>query len=285
MDFGQGLFDFDKSSYDFTHARVSKHSNTGIYCGLPIWSETNWVNKLYPPETKKIDFLKVYSQRLKCVEVSSTFYAPVGKETFIKWKEIVPRDFKFLPKWPKSITHDKRLQHCQNEIKLFLKNILYLDQNLGATILQLPPTFSIDYKKDLFYFLKLLPSNFPLTIEFRHSSWLKNNRVYEALENYLVENNIGMAISDTPGNREVFHLSFTGAQNIVRYLSDQQYKNDKKRLKLWKESKVISDPQSEVFMIFHNPDNSYSTELIGYFDSELASKINEKNKSEQLKLL
>ncbi len=280
MEFGRGTFQFTESIYPFGQVKLG-HPQLGrrVFLGLPQWGIPAWRGRLYSTDCPVRNFLKEYSERLDCVEVSSTYYSEVDQQTVIKWRDTVPKGFKFLPKWPKLITHESRLLHCQNEIRTFLTNMEILADSLGTSILQLPPSFSRDYTRELYHFLCQVPQGFPLAIEFRHSSWFENHRLYKRLEDYLVERNIGMVCSDTPGRRDVFHLSFTGNQNVIRFLSDEQKVHDEKRLQVWRDwlegEAHSSEKGGDFYFVLHRPGNDLVPDLIPFLSPESYQKIQE----------
>lgn len=281
MKFGAGQFFEKEDEYPFRRSFFNSNveDEDSLKLGLPLWRESFWKENLYRSKLKDSLFLKEYSGLLDCVEVSSTFYAPIGTETLMKWSESVSEGFEFLPKWPKLITHDYQLKNCESEMDVFIEKISVLGGKLGTTILQLPPSFSTEYKAILFHFLERLPASFPVSIEFRHSSWFQDFRIYPALEKYLIDKNLGSVCSDTPGRRDVFHLGFTGKKNIVRFLSDEIPENDKIRLNAWKS--WFREQKKELFFILHNPDNRKSPELIRHIDDKKYFSIQNKRKPDQ----
>jgi uncharacterized protein YecE (DUF72 family) len=155
--------------------------------GCSGWSYDFWKGKIYNYSEDPACYLKDYSKIFDTVEIDSTFYAPQGKDTVRKWRDSVPDNFLFSPKMPKKITHEKRLENCQEDVDYFIENISVLDNHIGCVLIQLPP--------DLIYniavlekFIELLPSDICYAMEFRHSSWFRND-VYNMLEKH----NITMA--------------------------------------------------------------------------------------------
>ena len=93
-----------------------------------------------------------------------------------------------------------------------------------------------------------------------------------------------MVIADTPSRRDVFHLSFTGSKNVIRYLSDQNKDNDQRRLKLWR-IWLDQNPQlGEIYMALHRPDNEWAPELIPLFSPETQEHIDRLNEKPQTSL-
>jgi uncharacterized protein YecE (DUF72 family) len=87
------------------------------------------------------------------------------------WAAGTPENFQFTLKAPRRITHDAKLQHCEDLLQAFCRTARTLGPKLGALLFQLPPTF----KKDtgvLGAFVELLPEGTRAAVEFRHPSWL-----------------------------------------------------------------------------------------------------------------
>jgi uncharacterized protein YecE (DUF72 family) len=284
MKFGAGIF--EKKSLDFftKGPYFEKKSPSQVMIGMPQWSIPAWKNHFYSHDCRNQDFLEQYAKRLPCCEVSSTFYAPVSKERWSSWQEQAGKEFHFLPKWPKIISHDKALRSCKHDVEEFAKRLEALENNLGTTLLQLGPSFSYDYRADLFKFLTSLPSELPLAIEFRHTSWFQDQRLLPKLEDYLYQNNISTVCTDTSARRDVCHLSFTGERNIIRYLSDGNEENDILRLKSWKDWLQKHPIGGTLYFMLHRPDNTKTYDLIEVLDPNLSHHINELNQGPQTDL-
>lgn len=273
MKFGKGTFDISKKKRSFFFYQLTKDEKK-VFLGLPQWREEKWRGNFYKKDIKSNDFLREYSKLLDCVEVSSTFYTEVSARQVLAWKESVPNEFFFLPKWPKQITHNQMLCFQRKQIKDFVDKMLLFDEKLGTTILQLPPNFSRDYNRELYYFLLSLPKDFQVSLEFRHPSWFEKGRVYKKLEEYLALNKIGMVCSDTPARQDVFHMSFTGCNHIIRYVSDEVDETDKVRLTNWK-NLLSNKICGKVFFTLHRPVNDTTPKMISYFSPEKGKLIQE----------
>lgn len=275
MKFGQGHYDLSNRSYQFDRKKVFTNIDKSLFIGLPQWGSPEWKGIFYNQQTRPQDFLKEYSKVLDCVEVSSSFYAPIPLAKVDLWKEIVPESFKFLPKWPKAISHDSVLNVSSEEIKMFVESMQRFNEKLGTTILQLPPSFSIEYKRSLFLFLEKLPQYFPVAIEFRHSSWFDKNRVYSKLEGYLASKKIGMVCSDTPSFPELCNFSLTGDNFVIRYGSDEILDTDQVRLRSWAKWLNEDELKGNIYFVLHRPDNSDTPNLIPLLDDTKEDLINE----------
>lgn len=291
MQFGAGLFDLESFSKRQLSSKIISYStSSSIHTGLPQWSVKEWREIFYRPDCPAHEFLQEYSKVFNSVEVSSTFYAPVSPDSLLHWSQQVPDGFKFLPKWPKLLTHQQMLNSHPKRIKDFIELMNGFEEKLGPTLLQLPPHFSKDYNRELFHFLQQIPEGFPLALELRHSSWFwpQEAHINERLFDYLAKKKISLVVTDTPSRPDIFHLSSTGPDFIVRYLSDNQAEHDKFRLTWWREILKEVEHQTQVHFIFHTEDNLKTPELVDLFDEELGrlrrSKLEDDRKNDQLKM-
>lgn len=275
MQFGSGVF--DKKSFlesDFETKVSSYHNKHPTQFGLPQWRVSEWKGTLYPKGLPVQEYLSHYAQIFQSVEVSSTFYAPVNDETIIRWREQVGKHFQFIPKWPKRLTHQQLLSSDTAEVKNFIRQMMFFEDKLGPTLLQLPPHFSYDYKRELFHFLENIPNDFPLAVELRHSSWFWPARgmLQERFFDYLCHKKISTVITDTPARRDLFHLNSTGPRLVIRYLSDGDPENDRIRLDWWRLHLLDLEQQTQVHFILHKTDNENVVELIDLIAPVLAEK-------------
>jgi uncharacterized protein YecE (DUF72 family) len=95
---------------------------------------------------QRLTRLQRYSQVLSCTEINSSFYRPHRISTWRRWADSVPADFKFSVKFPKTITHEMRLNCTSGAIRPFLDQVSELGEKLGPLLLQLPPSLSFDNK-------------------------------------------------------------------------------------------------------------------------------------------
>src|SRR5438309_893913 len=115
-----------------------KPSRIGIGC--PVWGVKDWVGQVYPVKTNPKDFLFYYSRQFNSIELNTTHYRIPDAETIRRWRETVPDDFRFNPKLPQEISHHHPLTPDSNQFREFIHNIMGLEDKLGMTFLQLPPT-------------------------------------------------------------------------------------------------------------------------------------------------
>lgn len=171
-----------------------------FYLGAPVWGAKFWVGNFFPPKSKQHDFLSLYSQRLNTVEGNTTFYALPSPETLDRWVADTPPDFRFCLKFPKPISHEKRLVGADLETRVFLECVARLGERAGPSFLQLPPTFALKSLPTLETYLAALPTDFRYAVEVRHEDFFKSPGE-AALDALLRKHNIARCVFDTRGLR------------------------------------------------------------------------------------
>lgn len=169
------------------------------YLGCPMWANKTWVGELFNSKAKAPDFLSQYASVFTTVEGNTTFYALPKPATVQKWKADTPDTFRFCLKFPRTITHDKRLLNAHAETDYFLKLFEPLGSRLGPFFLQLRPTFSPAEMDSLEDFLRGLPRNFSYAVEVRNLDYFTNPVEERAFTDLLTEYNANRVIFDTRG--------------------------------------------------------------------------------------
>ena len=123
----------------------------------------------------------MYSQQFNSVEINSTFYRKPLAKTLIKWFDETPDDFKFFIKIPKTISHEKPMENCKEEIAEFCHHIqTYLKEKLAGFLYQFPPSFK-NSEENLNRILENIEVDYLNVIEFRHESWW-SEEIFKILE-------------------------------------------------------------------------------------------------------
>lgn len=220
------------------------------YVGTSGWSYEDWVGPVYP--ARSTPKLRYYSSIFGSVEIYSTFYAYPKPAMVQGWIKNTPPGFKFSAKLPQIITHKKRLEKVDDELKQFLDLIKPISEadKLGAILIQLPPSFASQSQNVLEDFFKLLPSEYFFAVEFRHKSWQETN-TKKLLESYRISN----VITDSPLElasditTEWAFIRYHGRGQRIWY--DYRYSQDEID-KLAKKLQEIQDKTSIVYAYFNN---------------------------------
>jgi uncharacterized protein YecE (DUF72 family) len=134
--------------------------------------------------------LQRYATQLTAVEINSSFYRQHRPQTYLRWAQSVPSEFRFSVKVPKLITHVQRLQNCDVLLDEFLSQCTQLGDRMGCLLIQLPPSLAYDEATAEDFFLALRRRYAGgVALEPRHETWLNANAL-------LVEQRIGQVAAD-----------------------------------------------------------------------------------------
>jgi uncharacterized protein YecE (DUF72 family) len=168
-----------------------------VLVGTSGYSYEEWKGSFYPANLKHGEMLRFYATKLPTVEINNTFYRMPNRELLERWGEEVPRDFVFVLKAPRRITHVRRLAaSAEDSVTYFFENASALADRLGPVLFQAPPSLRKDAAR-LRGFLAALPVGRPAAFEFRHESWC-DDEVYDALRS----RNAALVAADTDESGE-----------------------------------------------------------------------------------
>jgi len=162
-----------------------------ILIGTQGFAFDDWVGPFYPPGTAKRAYLEAYAARFPTVEIDSTFYAPPRPAVVDGWRDRTPEGFVFSAKFPRSITHDKKLDRAQAEAEDFVARMQRLGDKLGVLTLQFAYDFSPDYFDVLDAFLARLPRGPRYAVEVRNRKWF-----VQPLAEMLTRHQVALVLQD-----------------------------------------------------------------------------------------
>ena len=258
-----------------------------LYLGCAVWSYKGWVGNFYPEKTKPKDFLGLYSQQFNTVEGNTTFYAVPQAKTVSKWVNETTDNFKFCPKFPRTITHQGLLKPRIAEAAKFLSVMSGLNTNLGIVFAQLPPSYSPQYLEDLQQFLAAF-KKYDIALEVRHLDWFASP-YQEQLHQMLAELNIAKVLLDT---RPIYNSKDDPQANsqrrkpnvplnpivtnnfaLVRFISHPQTEQNQIYLKQWvAQVKDWLKAGKTVYFFVHCPIEDHSPSTANYFKSLLQNE-------------
>jgi uncharacterized protein YecE (DUF72 family) len=156
-----------------------------LLLGTQGFSFPDWVGPFYPEGTKRASYLEEYARRFSIVEIDSTFYGVPRATTVQGWRERTPSGFQFAAKFPKLITHEKKLDRALGDAEAFIGTMQALQEKLAVLILQFAYDFKPDQYDRLDDFLGALPVGIRYAVEVRNRAWLTPN-LGEMLSNHKV---------------------------------------------------------------------------------------------------
>jgi len=164
-----------------------------------------------------------------------------------RWSQVLPKGFLLAAKVPRVITHEKVLQDCGEELRIFLEAMDHLGDRLGPLLLQFP-YFS---KKSgmtpeaflalLDGFLPSLPDGYRFALEVRNKTWL-TPRLLDRLR----KRSVALTLIDHPWMPRIDRLMeemdpVTADFTYVRWLGDR--KGIEKTTTSW--DRVVVDRSAE----------------------------------------
>jgi uncharacterized protein YecE (DUF72 family) len=278
MDFGKlSKYDLEKVDFSLKPDNAFNEKILGqipqkpmVKVGCPVWANKDWNGKIYPHAAKTQDFLKLYSHQFNTIELNVTHYQIPTDETIERWRNEAASDFTFCPKFPQIISHDKLLQNAESLTEEFCKQILKLDTFLGMPFLQLAPYFTPKQFTILEKYLKQLPDNLRIAVEFREENWFKNEIIWQETLSLLQGYGHGTVITDVAGRRDVVHQSLSNKTATIRWVGNEHLSDYQRidewiqRLKSWFEQGLET-----LYLFVHVCENTFAPELATYWIQQL----------------
>jgi uncharacterized protein YecE (DUF72 family) len=167
---------------------MSGHS---IFVGTAGWTVPRAVAPRFPAQGSG---LVRYAHRFFATELNSTFWRRHQAGTFERWRDSVPRDFRFAVKMPREITHVAALRGARALVAQFIDDVAHLGECLGPVLVQLPPSLELDVRRDGAFF-RMLRDLYEgaVVCEPRHASWFT-----AAANALLVNHGIARVAADPP---------------------------------------------------------------------------------------
>jgi uncharacterized protein YecE (DUF72 family) len=181
-----------------SEARAQAQGAVEVLIGPAGWSYEDWKGVVYPSTPPRgFSQLAYIANYFDTVEINTTFYRPPASRMARDWVRKVAHNprFQFAAKLWQGFTHEGTGLGSQEE-KLFKEGIepLISSGKLGALLLQFPWRFKNE-PASREWLTRLLDAflEYPLVVEFRHSSWLRPETL-----RFLRERNVGFANIDQP---------------------------------------------------------------------------------------
>jgi uncharacterized protein YecE (DUF72 family) len=226
-----------------------------FFVGTSGWSYPDWQGIFYPDDWPKRRWFEYYAQKFATVEVNATFYRTFKDQTYLKWREQAPQEFRYVLKAPRFITHRKHLKGAEEQIKRFWQSASLLETKLGLILLQLAPHTQYDPER-LKNALLTFGDPSKIAVEFRHKKWYT-----EEIRDLLKEVGAVFCTADSPES-ELRDWTTSDTAYIRLHGREQWYAydySDQELHEIAALAKRLAEPGAKTIYIFFNNDvNGYA---------------------------
>jgi uncharacterized protein YecE (DUF72 family) len=262
------------------------------HIGLTQWGYKQWKTNFFRDDAKPEDFLLQYASVFNSVEGNTTFYRVPAAELIEKWGSQVPADFKFCFKFPRTITHEKRLKGVTGDVLSFLDLFKPIRTKLGPFHIQLDSKFSYEQMDDLESLIELLPPHLSFAVEVRHADFFDKGRKERYFNDFLKSYGVNRVVFDTRKLHDLkskdtsirqaqdrkpklpVRFDATGANPFVRFVGANDVLNNQAYLKEWAiiTANWIREAKHP-YIFIHAPESLHAPDLARYFHRELGKLI------------
>lgn len=260
-----------------------------VHIGASSWLFDAWRGVFYPDKLPKSQYLAFYVSQFDTVEVNTSFYAIPTPATLLTWVESAPPGFTYTLKFPRIITHERRLVDCEGVTRTFLDSLRALGGACGPAFLQFPPDFTRKaYGRALATYLDWLADeahDLRLAVEVRSADLMT-----PAFAAFLAERNFALALVDRAQTPDLFEVWWeqvaTGAGPdfaFIRWIGDDRHGPQGDRdlqvlrdveLAQWTERILRLTAQGRcVFGYMHNPYEGHAPASVRRLKALLATHI------------
>lgn len=185
--------------------------------GLAAWSNGHFDNALYPLGTKHAEHLPRYASLFPIAEADTLHHAPPKPGQLAEWVEQTPKDFLFLPKLWKRVTHEAAPAEAAKPWLSALEPLAEA-KKLGPILIQFPPQLTREAGWDRLTALLALREPGSFAVEVRHTSWFVPafENLLEDLDTPLVWSTHPKAFTPPWATAATGFVRFTGTQMETR---------------------------------------------------------------------
>ncbi|RLK25905.1 uncharacterized protein YecE (DUF72 family) [Micromonospora sp. M71_S20] len=265
-----------------------------LHVGCAMWTHRSWQGRYLAHPLPAHERLRAYAGWCTAVEGNTTFYATPSRETVASWAGQTDPDFRFVPKLPKVVTHERRLAGADEELRAFLDAVEPLGPRAHALWIQLPGSFGPADVPALARFLRGLPAAHRYAVEVRHPAFFDDPRAARTLEEALAT--VGAewvpfdttAFFRTPPTSDAEREAWTRKPRtplrtraltdrpIVRYLGRDDPARTVEGWQPWLDVVTgwLREGRSPTVFV-HTPDNADAPELARRFHGEVRARLPE----------
>jgi uncharacterized protein YecE (DUF72 family) len=271
----------DGSMTAISLAEQSKTLSPAYYVGCAKWGRPEWKGLIYPAKTKAADFLDEYLKQFNSIELNASFYRVPEEAAISSWKSKAeaygPADFVFVPKFPKGISHFKKLRNSEESTVSFVTRVQGLGKYLGPCFLQLSDQFGPKDFDVLEQYLDLLPKDLQVFVELRNKDWFNDAGMQTKVFEMFRSHQVGTVITDTSGRRDLLHMELSTPEAFIRFEGNgkEQLESDSKRIHDWvaRIKSWVENGLTRVYFFVHQVDEADTPALAAIAIEELNKQL------------
>lgn len=257
-----------------------------------MWTNAAWPGRSIPKTTLKGGELAAYAELVSAVEGNTTFYALPTVDVAQRWAESTPVDFRFMFKFPKSVTHDRKLRNCADEVFEFFTVLEPCLAKMHPIAIQLPASFGLDSLDVLDTFLRSVPDTVRYGVEVRHLDFFDGGNGERKINDLLAVHGAERIILDsravfagprvTPAEHEAFENKprlpvravAIGDTPVIRFIGQTDPAGNPEYWAPWviTVARWLEDGRSPIVFI-HTPDNAAAIDLARQFYDEVRDVV------------
>ena len=223
-----------------------------------------WRGDFYPSELEPDQWLGHYAKRFGCVEADESFLKLPERATLVEWLRTTDEHFHICLRMPRSITHEKKLKHCETQLTTLQTRFGSLGERLGPLVFQLPRRWRCNLAR-LHGLLDVLSSDFRYVFEFGHNSWYCTE-VFDVLSRY----NAAYVLSDRGDDTSAPTRTANFSMLRLHAPTDKAAGHfDPRHLRRWAIRSLSLQRDGDVYLIFDDAGDGRSLQnaqhITGYF--------------------
>lgn len=262
------------------------------HLGCTVWSLAEWKGTFFRGNAKPDQFLNQYASVFNAVEGNTTFYNVPDEFVIKKWGEQTPKGFKFCFKFPRYITHEKRMHNVKGGVLDFVRLFEPIREKVGPFMIQFPESFSPNELYRLEEVFSILPKAFSYSIEVRHKDFFDHGKHERNLVSLLKSYDVDRVIFDTrklhstKSNESSIieaqkkkpkvpvRFDTTASRPVLRYVGTNDILNNEPYLKEW--AIIVAEWIGEglhPYVFIHAPEMTAQPKLCKHFHKLLSNLI------------
>jgi uncharacterized protein YecE (DUF72 family) len=144
-----------------------------LYVGTSGFAYPAWAPTFYPEGTRADGLLPAYAARLTACEINNTYYRQPTAERIAAWAAATPAGFRFAVKAQRGGSLRALLADPAGTLPWLVGPLAGFGERLGSVLFRVPDAIERDDAR-LRQLLSAWPVGLPLTFEFQHPSWLRD---------------------------------------------------------------------------------------------------------------